>query len=206
MAKSGLSTFLYAELKEAEGIYDAVKKLSGAISYKEALDKNDAEVYADNTKKIVDKSVTGGSITLEVIDDDPEVFNPLLGRKIKKVTVGEEEKEVYAGNSNDVAIPIGFGFIENEKDENNQPKYKVNFYNKITFSPYDQENETKKKTNDYKTISVTGTIYNMENGDYKYEGRFTTMLDALKVLYGLFGAELPAALANTYAKETPAGA
>lgn len=198
--KNGLSTYLYAEIDESTGKYGEVKKLSGAISYKEALTKNSAPVYSDNILKFKDTSVTGGTLSLEVDDDSPEVFNPLLGRAKKSVS----GQEVYAGNSNDISVPIGFGFVENDRTQAGA-FFTVNFYPKITFEPYDKENATKKESAEYKSTTVTGTLYCTTSGDYNYNNRYNTMLEALTVLYGLFGAEVPEELKKQYAEETEEG-
>lgn len=192
MASNGIASFLYAPLNETDGTYGEVLKLSGAISYKETLNKSSGAVYADNKKLWEDSSVTGGKLTLGIVDDDPIIFAPLLGRKTKKVDIGNtEEKEVYVGNSEDIPQSVGFGFIEYGRNEK-KPFYQVNFYPKITFAPYDKEGETKRENNDYKTPNVEGTIYNLNNGDYKNENRFDTLQEAIKVLYALFGkAETP---------------
>lgn len=197
MAKNGLSTFLFAEFDEEKGTYGEVKRLAGAISYKESLTKSTTKVYADNRAVISDSSVTGGTIGLEVDDDDPKVFAPLLGRKTKQINVEGGKEEVYVGNRDDIPVPEGFGFVENERNEKGA-YYTVNFYPKVTFSPYDKENSTKKGENEYKTPNVTGELYNIENGDYKYEKRCDSMLKALQVLYALFGRTLPEDIAKKY--------
>lgn len=203
MAKNGLSTFLHAELNADEKGYGEVKKLAGAISYKETLTKNDAEVYSDNKLKIKDTSVTGGTLELGVDDDDPVIFSPLLGRKTKKIMVDGKEAEVNVGNTDDIPIYVGFGFVENERNEKGS-YYTVNFYPKVSFEPYDKENQTKQKTSEYKTPTITGTIYNLDNGDYKYDKRYTTILEALKMLYALFGKTIPDDLAEQYINENNA--
>lgn len=197
MAAGGLSTFLFAKLADKVQGYDSIEKIAGAISYKETLTKNSSKHYADNTLAFEDTGVTGGSLALEVLDDEPEIFGPLLGRGTKTVTVDEKEVIVFVGNSEDISAPVGFGFIENIRNTTGA-KYQVNFYPKVTFAPYDKENSTKKESTDYKYPAVTGTIYNTANGDYKMEKRTETMLEALKILYALFGKELPADVAAQY--------
>lgn len=201
MATNGLSTYLYAPMDEKTEKYGDVKKLAGAISYKESLTKNSSKVYADNALKISDSSVTGGKVDLGVDDDDPAIFSPLLGHAKKKIKVGDEMLDVNVGNSNDVPIYVGFGFIENEKNEKSA-YYTVNFYPKVTFEPYNKEGSTRQENNDYKTPTVTGTIYGLSNADYKYDRRCKNMLEALKVLYALFGKEAPSELEEQYGKET----
>ena len=187
MAKKGLSTFLYAPLNEEERTYGDVNKLAAAISYKEALTKNTVAVYADNVKQFEDNSVTGGSVTLELLDDDPKIFAPLLGRKMKKVGA----HTVNVGNTEDMPIPVGFGLIENERTGTTTAFYKVKFYPKVTFSPYDTEAQTGKETPEYKYPTVTGSIYCIENGDYIMEERYPTIKEAIEVLYEMFGATVP---------------
>lgn len=203
MATKGLSTFLYATLDEKAGTYGTVAKLAGAITFKETLNKSSDPVYADNVKKWEDTSVTGGKLALGVDDDDPKIFAPLLGRKTRKVIVGEAEEEVYVGNSADIAEPVGFGLIEFGRNESGN-YYQLNFYPKVTFAPYDKDGETKKENSNYKMPSVEGTIYNRVNGDYKYENRNTSLVDAVKVLYALFGVqEVPAeVMANIQSEAT----
>ena len=197
MAKYGLSTFLNAPLDEKAKTYGTVAKLAGAISYKETLTQNSFKQYSDNVLKFEDTSVTGGSIALEVDDDDPVIFAPLLGQKTKKVTIGETTKDVFVGNSADISTPVGFGFIENERSESGT-YFRVKFYPKVTFAPYATENATKKDQADYKNPSVTGTLSSIENGDYLYSNRFETMVEALQVLYALFGATPPEGLLEQF--------
>ena len=199
--KNGLSTFVYATYDEDKNTYGDVGKLAGAISYKEALTKSSNKIYADNTVAISDSAVTGGTLTMEVLDDAPEIFAPLLGKGKKKIQVGGKEEKIYVSNSNDNPIPVGFGFVENEKDEKNA-YFTVNFYPKVSFEPYDKENSTKEENNEYKKPTVTGTIYNIGNGDYKYEKRCASMLEALRVLYALFGKELPADMENKFSEDS----
>ncbi|MBD5549475.1 MAG: hypothetical protein HDQ97_19205 [Lachnospiraceae bacterium] len=187
MAKKGLSTFLYAPLDESTLTYGKVKKLAAAISYKESLTKNSVTVYADNIKQFEDNSVTGGNVALEILDDDPKIFTPLLGRKKKKIG----DHEVNVGNTEDMPIPVGFGLIENERVGTTVAYYRVKFYPKVTFAPYDTEAQTGKDTPDYKNPTVTGSIYCLENGDYIIEDRYSTMEEAIKVLYAMFGATPP---------------
>lgn len=194
MAKYGLSTFLYAPLDADAEKYGEVEQMKGAISYKESLKKNDLKVYADNVLSIKDDSVNGGTLTLGVLDNKTEIFGPLLGRKTREITLpGSNEKTtVYVGNGDDVATPVGFGFVENIMESGNIKGYCVKFYPKVTFAPYDDEGSTKGENAEYKTTSVTGQLYNMDNGDYLYTAQTKTVLEAVTTLYALFGAEVPA--------------
>lgn len=51
MATTGLSGFVHADFDEDKKTYAKPAKLAGAIEFKEALDRNDAKLYADKELK-----------------------------------------------------------------------------------------------------------------------------------------------------------
>lgn len=195
MAKKGLSCFLAAPLNETEKSYGEIIKMIGAASVKKALTKNNGEVPGDNIIMIEDKSVTGGTLDISVVDDDPAVFAPVIGKTKKSmdVKIGEKTESVdyYVGNGNDVGNPFGFGYIEKEKDANNKIKYRVNFFPKTTWADYDSSAETEGKTANYQKPTVQGTLHKLENQDYSCEARVDTLLLAVATLYKFFGKTIP---------------
>jgi ribose transport system substrate-binding protein len=131
MAKYGLSTFLHAPY--SNGTYGTVSKLAGAIGYKETINTNSYKDYEDNALKWSDESFKDGNINLTIGDDDKAVFSGLLGRSTKTLTGG---KVVYAGNLNDISVPVGFGLIENIRTEAGL-KYGVKFYPNVNLKFFD---------------------------------------------------------------------
>lgn len=198
MAKKGLSTFLAAELDEEKASYGDIIKLIGAASAKRTLNKNDESIYGDNKSMIEDQSVTGGAIEISVVDDDPSVFGPIIGKTTRKMSVktgtGEETKSVEynVGNGNDVAKSYGFGWIEKEKIPGGSIKYHVWFFPKTTWANYDTEAETEAKTASYKKPTIKGTLSKLDNEDYEYDVRVDDLTEAVKVLYAFFGKEVTA--------------
>lgn len=192
MANVGLSTYLHAPLNEETGKYDVPAKLAGAIDFKEALDRNDAKLYADDSLQDSDSSVTGGKITLTVDDDDDVLFAPILGESVTKLQVGEKEFDKVSSKTNDVPVPQGFGFIT----QKNGGKYKVSFYPKVTFIRADEEAKTKEDKVEYTKPTIEGTLYPV-NELYKDKVLCNTLEEAKEVLYTLFGAEYPTESSNS---------
>jgi hypothetical protein len=190
MAKYGLSTFLHAPY--SNGTYGTVSKLAGAIGYKETINTNSYKDYEDNALKWSDESFKDGNINLTIGDDDKAVFSGLLGRSTKTLTGG---KVVYAGNLNDISVPVGFGLIENIRTEAGL-KYGVKFYPNVTFKPYATEGKTKDGSGSYTTPSVDGAIAVDDNGDYIFEQRYDTLSEAITVLYACFGKSVPSGSEN----------
>lgn len=196
MAKKGLSCFLAAPLNEEESTYGNIVKMIGAVSAKKTLAKNNEELAGDNTTMIEDKSVTGGSLDISILDDDPTIFDPIIGKKKRKMTIklGNTTKEIeyYVGNGNDTCEAYGFGYVEKEKIPGNKIKYRVWFFPKTTWSNYDTNAETEGKTANYQKPSVKGTLFKLDNQDYEYDVRVDTLLEAVTVLYKFFGKDIPA--------------
>ncbi len=200
MANTGLSTFLHAERDDEKGTYAVPGKLAGAIDIKEALDRNDAKLYADNELQDSDNSVTGGKITLTVDDDDDAIFAPVLGETVEEIQVDGKDYKKVISKTMDVPPGQGFGFIT----QKNGGKYKVSFYPKVKFTRGDEEAKTKEDKTEYTTPSVEGTIYPVD-GDYKMKISVNTLEEAKKVLYSLFGHEYDGVSGGT-AQGQPAGA
>lgn len=182
MANTGLSTFLHAERDDEKGTYVVPEKLAGAIDFKEALDRNDAKLYADNELKDSDQSVTGGKVTLTVDDDDDAVFAPVLGETVEEIQVEGSTYNKVISKTMDVPSGQGFGFIT----QKNAGRFKVTFYPKVRFTRGDEEAKTKEDKTEYTTPTVEGTIYPVD-GNYKEKVTTTTLEEAKKVLYYLFG-------------------
>lgn len=183
MASTGLSTFLHSELSEETGKYTKPEKMAGAIDFKEALDRNDAKLYADNQLQDSDTSVTGGKITLTVDDDEDVIFASILGETVEKVTIGEKEYDKVVSKTNDEPKPQGFGFITKK----NGGKYRVTFYPKVKFTRGDEEAKTAEDKTEYTKPTVEGTLYPV-NDVYKEKVTVDSVEEAKKVLYNLFGA------------------
>lgn len=185
MAQIGLKSFLFGELDEETMTYAEPSKLAGAIEFKESLTTNDAKLYADDVLQESDTSVSGGTVTLGIDDDDDTIFAPLLGKTVQEVTIGEEKVKVAVSNTGDLPKAVGFGYITSKTKE----RYKVYFYPKIKFSPYSTDAKTKEDKLEYTTPSVEGTLFPLEDGTYKKESTVNSMAMAVNVLKSFFTQE-----------------
>ena len=156
--------------------------MAGAIEFKEALDRNDAKLYADNELKDSDTSVTGGKVTLSIDDDDDEIFAPILGEEVTTLSIKSKEYKVVNSKTSDKPKFQGFGYIAAK----NNGKYKATFYPKVTFARSDEEAKTKEDKTEYTKPGVEGTIYPVD-GTYKETVITDTVEEAVAVLKALFG-------------------
>lgn len=182
MATTGLSGFVHADFDEDKKTYAKPAKLAGAIEFKEALDRNDAKLYADNELKDSDTSVTGGKVTLSIDDDDGEIFAPILGEEVTTLSIKSKEYKVVNSKTSDKPKFQGFGYIAAK----NNGKYKATFYPKVTFARSDEEAKTKEDKTEYTKPGVEGTIYPVD-GTYKETVITDTVEEAVAVLKALFG-------------------
>lgn len=190
MANIGLRSFLWAPCGADEGTYTREPSvLAGAIEAKVSLSANDTKLYADDIKKFEDNSVSDGTISLTIDNDDESIFAELLGKtKIEKtVTLNGEEVTVseYISSNQDVAIPVGFGYITGKQTDGGR-LYRVNFFKKVSFKPFETDSKTKADKLEFTTPAIEGTIYMLNDGTYKIESVFENSETAIEYLKSLF--------------------
>lgn len=165
MARVGLKNFKYSELDENDKVIKP-QSLGRAVDCKVSLNLNNVELHADDTVVESDYSFNNGTVTITIDDDDDKVLAPLLGHEISK------EGEVIRKDT-DQAPFIAFGRIIT-KIVNNVYKYKVEFLNKVKFKDFIPDEETKKESLDFKTVSIEGAIYKLPDGSWSKTQTFDT--------------------------------
>ncbi len=182
MAKIGLNNFKYSKLTEVDGVpsYAGAKVLGKAIDCKVAIEKYEAELYADDGLAESDYSFKKGTITLTIDEDDDTVFAELLGHEV------DEEQGEMIRKDTDVAPYVGVGRILT-KLVNGVYKYKVEFLPKVKFSEPEQEESTKGDSIEFKTPSIEGTVTKLEDGTWSKSKTFTSKEEAVAYLDGLMG-------------------
>lgn len=187
MANVGLKKFLYGVLTESpEGnTYGTPAKLAGAIEIKDAPNINEAAIYSDDEITESDYSVSGGTLTLGIDDDDETVFGPLLGKTETEVTIGEETAKQYASSSEDIGKYVGFGYIK-RKIVAGKNKYVVVFYPKVKFKPFQADAKTQGEKLEFTTPSVEGKYFNVPGVGYKLETVLESLDNAVTHLNNLF--------------------
>ena len=180
MAKIGLNNFRYSVLTEEDGVasYNGAKSLGKAIECKVAIEKYEAELYADDSLAESDYTFKKGTITLTIDEDDDTVFAELLGHEV------DSESGEMVRKDTDVAPYVGVGRILT-KLVNGVQKYKVEFLPKVKFSEPEQEEATKGDSIEFKTPSVEGTVVKLENGIWSRAKTFTSKEEAISYLNSL---------------------
>lgn len=85
MAKMGLKHLKYSHLTEnsdGSASYDGAKSFAKAIDCKVSIEKNSAELYADDNLAESDYTFKKGTVSATVDEDDDSVFADVLGHEI----------------------------------------------------------------------------------------------------------------------------
>lgn len=128
MSKKGLRYVAFAHLK-ADGTYENGKHLSPAAAFNANANASDVKDYGDDRVVETDKSVTGGTITVELNNDDDEMYVYLLGHT---QTTGESGEII--SNADDVAPYVGAAAVGKSGS-----KWVAKIYNKCQFAEPNDE-------------------------------------------------------------------
>lgn len=164
MAKTGIKK-VYVGKWSAEGTYSEGKKLGTTAGFNGNPNANDAVDYGDNGAQETDKSVTGGTVSLEQNELTLEEKSMLLGHAL------DESKKELVYNVNDVAPYVGIGAIGTSRRSGTNV-FVGKFYKKVQFGEPNDENSTKQETTTFGHDSIEGTILIPEDGIWKEEGEF----------------------------------
>jgi phi13 family phage major tail protein len=176
MAKIGLKNFRYSKLDADENVTTPAT-LGKAVDCKVSIEKNSAELYADDGLAESDYSFKKGTVDLTVDEDADETFADLLGHEI-----GEDGEVVR--NADDVAPYVALGRILT-KQVNGVKSYKVEFLCKAQFNEPNADEKTKGESLEFGTSAISGTIHKKANGDWSKAKTFTTYEEASTYLDGL---------------------
>ena len=121
MAKTGIEYAVFGLLQE-DGTYKNGKYLSPVTNFNGTPTKASVTDYGDNRALETDNSVTGGTLSIEMNQDEDDIYVFLLGHT-KDETSGEI---IY--NVNDTAPYVGCGAIGKSG-----AKYVAKFYKKVQF-------------------------------------------------------------------------
>ena len=173
MAKKGIRYAVFATRTEAESngtvtvTYSGGKVLSPVAGYNGSMNKTDAKDYGDDHVVDTDKTVTGGTLAVELNEDNDDIYTMLLGH-----TKDTEGKIIY--NADDEAPYVGSGAIGKSGS-----KWVAKFYKKVKFAEPNDENSTKQESTTFGHVNLSGDIIIPEDGEWKLRETFDT-LDAAK--------------------------
>lgn len=170
MAKKGLRYVAFGKWA-SDGTYTASqgKYLSPAASLSGSLNTSDVKDYGDDRVVETDNSVTGGTLTVELNNDDDEMYTYLLG-----ATTGGTSDAKIVSNADDVSPYVGVGCVGKSGS-----MWVAKIYLKVQFAEPADENATKEENVAFNHISLEGDILTQENGEWRWRKSFET-LDAAK--------------------------
>lgn len=157
MARIGMKYLVFAPISaetEASGVtsltYGAGVKADharrGAITY----NWDEASLYGDDKLAEYLKSATGADVEIETTELDTAVA-VLLGLEKSK---GSDVYTLATENT----VNVGFGFIQ-VNIVNGVKSYRAFWFHKVTFSPDNEESNTKEETIDWGTPTITGKVW-----------------------------------------------
>lgn len=167
MAKKGIEYAVFGLLDEKTGSYNGGKYLSPVAGFNGTPTKANVTDYGDNRALETDNSVTGGTLSVELNNDDDDIYVFLLGHK------KDEESGEISYNVNDIPPYVGCGAIGKSGN-----KYVAKFYKKVQFSEPNDENQTKQENTTFNHVTVEGTILIPEDGEWKLREEFDTLAAA----------------------------
>lgn len=179
MAKIGLRNLRYSKLDAKDQVTTA-SNFGKAVDCKVSIEKNNAELYADDGIAESDYSFKKGTVALTV-DDDETTFADVLGH-----TVGTDGEMVR--NANDEAPYVALGRILT-KVVSGVTKYKVEFLHKVKFTEPSAEEKTKGESIEFGTYAIEGTVHALANGDWSKTKTFDKYDEASTYLDGLLTAK-----------------
>ena len=179
MAKKGLSYVAFAKLNETTGAYSEGVHLSPAAQFSFTPTKSDVRDYGDDHVVETDNSVTGGTISLELNNDDAEVYAYLLGAT---VTASGNDEGLVTSKTTDVAPYVGTGVIGPAQD-----KYICKVYVKTQYGEPNDEHSTKEENVTFNHLTLEGNMFALEDGTYRKRMEFDTLAEAKTWLNTLFG-------------------
>lgn len=183
MAQIGMKTLKYALLGTNETTYTTLPKTMGAaISASVTPNFAEASLYADDRLQEYVQAFQSATVSLGVDNDDDVVFAELLGKTI------DTASGIVSSNINDNPPYVGFGYIVT-KIKNNVPRFRVQFFPKIKFSPFIPDATTKGETIEFGTVTVEGTTVANVLGVWESHLEVATESEAIAALDEFFVQE-----------------
>lgn len=180
MSKKGLRYVAFGLLQN-DGTYTNGKHLSPAVNFNATANSSDVKDYGDDRVVETDKSVTGGTVSVELNNDDDELYTYLLGHVMGATGVTGTTPGEIVSNVEDVAPFVGAAAIGQSGS-----KWVAKIYLKCQFAEPADENATKEENVAFNHITLEGDILPMENGDWKKRKTFDTFALAKAYVDSLF--------------------
>lgn len=161
MSKKGLRYVAFGIRNDTTGTFSGGKHLSPAAAISGSANTSDVKDYGDDRVVETDKSVTGGTLTVELNHDEDEIYTMLLGHT--------KNENLISHNVDDVAPFVGVGCVGQSGS-----KWTAKIYTKVQFAEPADENNTKEESVQFNHITLEGDILIPEDGIWKMRQTFDT--------------------------------
>lgn len=182
MAKTGIRYAVFAEATEASDgtiTYSNGKCLSPVAGFNGSINQSNGKDYGDDRVVATDNTVTGGTLTVELNEDNDDIYTMLLGHAVASGT-GADPAIQY--KDTDVAPFIGTGAIGRSGD-----KWVGKWYTKVQFHEPADDNATAQENITFGHVTLEGDILIPANGLWKERETFDTLTAAKTWLNGKAG-------------------
>ena len=173
MAKKGIRYAVFGVL-QSDGTYADGANLAPVAAFNGTPNTSNVKDYGDDICVEVANETVGASLSVELTNDDLDIFALLLGHTL---TSGEIEY-----NSNDQAPYVGCGAIGKSGS-----KWRAKFYKKVLFAEPSDENATKQESTTFGHLTLEGDAIPLDDGSWKVEKEFDELAAAKSYLNGLVG-------------------
>lgn len=168
MAKKGIRYAVFARATVAESgtiTYADGRHISPVVGFNGTMNKTSGKDYGDDHVVDSENGVTGGTLTVELNNDEDEIYTYLLGHA--KASGSSGGTVTY--NIDDEPPLVGVGAYGKSGT-----KWVAKWYSLVKFSEPDDNNSTKTENVEFGHITLEGEILIPDNGDWKFREVFDT--------------------------------
>ena len=182
MAKKGIEYAVFATRTETESSGSITvtyqgKVISPVAAFNGTPNASYAKDYGDNRVVEVDTAVVGGTISVELNNDEDDIYTMLLGHQPSASEAGD----IVYKNSDTPPI-VGVGAIGKSGSD-----WVAKWYPMVQFHEPNDDNATRQETTNFGHIILEGDILVGDDGIWKEHKRLTTLAAAKTWLNGKAG-------------------
>lgn len=179
MAKKGIRYAVFATRTETVSggstvvSYSNGANISPVVTFNGSVNSSNVKDYGDDIVQEVDNTVTGGTLSVELNNDEDAIYTLLLGHS-KDSTSSE-----ISFNETDTTPFVGVGAIGKSGNA-----YVGKWYPKVQFKEPNDDNQTKQESVTFGHITLEGDILIPEDGVWKIRKEFDSLSGAKTWLNG----------------------
>lgn len=169
MAKVGYRLPHYKRLDAAANV--EAKQIGKGVKCDVSINAPEAKLYGDDGVAESVREFVDGTITAEFDDIENEDEAELTG-----ATLAETGELVR--NEDDTPPYVRYGYI-NKHIRGGKTSWRATIYHKVQFAHTGETNETKGQNTTFQTVTLTGTLYRDDDGNWKTQKELPTLTEAV---------------------------